>query len=602
MDLFAPHGPADDDREHYELALMDMLKTAPNVLVSMLMLLTCGIAAGYPQVSLYFLVPWSIVALVSGVGRQMLINRFKRQTEAERMRYRREWVLFARHAPTVHACVYASLVLVSFPSISEHGKIIVSLVGAGMVVGAIGFSALAGRTMLYLLLGSSGIAWFLFGGELALPVTFICIVGLVMYIPARKNQAASAVERIRLARMAEKLSEELARQNEILAQRDREKTLLLATASHDLRQPVHALGIVLENMRSRDSMEERQRRQYVAQAQLELLSDMLRSIMDISQMDLGTYTLHVSQVPVLELINESTTGFFEPARQKGLSLLVQTDAVAGYCIETDRGLLGRMLINLVSNAIKYTHSGKVTVTATCNDQGQMLLAVSDTGVGIAPDRQSDIYGAFVRLHSTDATGSAVQGLGIGLSVVDRGAKLLGLGLDLQSTPGVGSCFTLKVPARLLVAPEKLHLPVVPVADTVPAALAFARTRQNILLIEDDDVTRQAMAELLESWGYQVRTALTEAEAIAGLQASSPDLLISDYHLGGSHNGADVIKRIRQLTGAPGLPAILLTGDVHAMLDELDDPGSARLLHKPLRVRELRGALRSLLDDVVSAAA
>lgn len=393
-------------------------------------------------------------------------------------------------------------------------------------------------------------------GALTVLVLALVVVGLLLRTQTRQRR--------RLAR----ISVELGDANQRLLNLQASRNQLLAAACHDLRQPAHAIGLLSELLAHGNAtataapLEELRRSSAV-------LADMLDCLIDMTQLESDRYEPRIAPVAMDELLKDAQTQFTRVAERKGLALVV--DASAGLWTLTDRHLLRRMLFNLLSNAIKYTLRGEVIVRLRAEPAG-LRLVVADTGVGIPVEHQQHVFSEFVRL---DTLRDAEQGLGIGLTVVARAARLLGLSVDLVSHVGQGSVFSMLLP----VAPAAL----------VGVALPEGPCRGLALLVlEDDAAIRQAMREVLLSHGHQVQDFASLDALLADVdpgQAPVPDLVISDLHLAEA-DGLDAIARLRAVPGWESLPAILLTGDLAGSVVERAAAMGVLLAYKPLPARRL----------------
>ena len=379
------------------------------------------------------------------------------------------------------------------------------------------------------------------------------------------------------------ISRELEQRNGELEQRSASRIRLLAAACHDLRQPAHALGVLAEL--GSDAQQEPSRfgawLQSVKRSTASL-GEMLDELMDLGRLDGGHYTPQLSDVSLAELLQDVALHFGGLARRKGLTLEV---VPADGHVVSDRHLLRRIVFNLVSNAIKYTDTGFVRVSAQPDaDADAVQLRVQDSGPGIPPDKLDDVFRDYVRLNPT----KAAEGLGIGLSIVRRAAELLGHGLTLASPPGEGTTVTLQLPLSVATSP----------ADAVPAEASVPGHAQGTLvLLEDDPDVREAMATLLRRWGYTVHASADAAAVLAPLQASRlvPDLLITDLHLGAS-NGLTEVQRLREAFQAPHLQAVLVTGDMDAAIATQAAQAQIHVAHKPLAPHKLAALVARLVQE------
>ncbi|RYG07899.1 MAG: response regulator, partial [Burkholderiales bacterium] len=357
----------------------------------------------------------------------------------------------------------------------------------------------------------------------------------------------------------------------------------LATASHDLRQPVHALGMMAEMLDADAPREDIVSRFGAIRSCISTLTDMLNELLDLSSFDMGIHRVAPTTVSMAWLLREASDMFFADASAKGLQLLTDD---AGLFVHSDKHLLRRILFNLVSNAVKYTPRGTVSITCR-RDAHQVAVTVRDTGIGIAPERLNFIFEDNIRLKPTQKLN---EGLGIGLTVVRLAVDLLGHNIQVNSEPGLGTSFVLTLPVS---EPDDIAL-----AGEVnpPAASAGAATQPCIVLVEDDSYALKSMAELLTSWGYRVVPCQSPADAVAIVRSGGqvPDLVVSDMHLNEQMDGLAVIAELRACLPRRALPAILLTGDLSTQVSDEAVRADVRIIFKPIRPSALRDLVASEL--------
>jgi signal transduction histidine kinase len=356
------------------------------------------------------------------------------------------------------------------------------------------------------------------------------------------------------------------------------KSRFLAAASHDLRQPLHALGLFVAQLHGRVRANERRRIVARIDAALSAMNELFNALLDISKLDAGVLTPSITEFPVAKLLDRVETTFTGAAREKGLSLRVISSSA---WVRSDFILLERIVFNLVSNAVRYTSRGGVVVG--CRNRGVNLrIEVRDTGPGVPQDQQKNIFGEFYRLGAPGA------GLGLGLAIVDRLCQLLEHSVRLTSILGKGSCFSVALP-RVAARQEIGESP----APAYP--LMDASDRKLVVLIDDDPLVLEGMCGLFRSWGYHLLVAGTDDEALAGVadRDRPPDLIVSDYHLSGGKTGIEVIEALRKTLSAE-IPAFLVSGDINPELLRLVRANGYHLLHKPVDPMTLRAMVSYVL--------
>lgn len=362
------------------------------------------------------------------------------------------------------------------------------------------------------------------------------------------------------------------------------KSRFLAVASHDLRQPLHALGLFVAQLRSRMEAADRERVIARVEASLAALNELFDALLDISKLDAGVLATNPVDFPIRRVLERLRATFADSAAAKGLSLVIVPNS--GWA-RTDPILLERILLNLVSNAVRYTPRGRVIVGCR-RRAGGLDVEVWDTGPGVPNDQKENIFGEFVRLG--DPEGKTHPGLGLGLSIVQRLCELLALPISFQSTLGKGSCFRVTLPLA-----EARNASSAPSVEPVIAIAASADPV--ILVIDDDALVLEGMSGLLTSWGCRPTIFASAGAALAGASEWSgrrPDLIIADYSLPDGKSGLDLIAALRSVLGGQ-IPAFIVSGDTSPdRLREVRDSGF-NLLHKPVSPMALRAMLARYLQ-------
>jgi signal transduction histidine kinase len=361
------------------------------------------------------------------------------------------------------------------------------------------------------------------------------------------------------------------------------KSRFLAAASHDLRQPIHALGMFVARLAQLPH--DRETRHLIAnlEASVRAMQDLLDALLDISRLDADAVRVHVQPTPLSRLFEQLRGALLPMATDKGLRLRMRASDL---WVQSDPTLLHRILLNLVSNALRYTGRGGVLVGCRRSRGGSHVwIEVWDTGVGIAPEHQQDVFREFYQIGNPERDRS--KGLGLGLNIVERTARLLGHPLQLCSIPGSGTRFRVEVP---LAPPGD---PAAYAAASDAAVLDDVRGLR-VLLIEDDRQSAQALRGLLDSWGCIVAV----AEGLQGAQLTvsggfNPDLILSDFRLRAGESGLQSLQRLRSSL-RHSVPACLMSGDTDPALIQACRDVGLPLLHKPVRPAKLRTLMRRLV--------
>jgi signal transduction histidine kinase len=422
------------------------------------------------------------------------------------------------------------------------------------------------------------------------------LIGPLTAVEARLKEIASGdfsqrlhvVNRDELGALAanvNRTSEELGRLYQQLEAANLAKSRFVAAASHDLRQPLHALNLFVTQLRRETDQVEQARLVERIDASVAAMNELFNALLDISKLDAGVVTPSVSEFPVDDLLKRIEMTFAATAREKGLRLRVVS---SGAFVRSDFILLERILLNLVSNAIRYTNCGGVMVG--CRRRGDALrIEVWDSGIGIPEDQRGSIFREFYQLPATERDRSG--GLGLGLAIVDRLCRLLDHPIELISRLGRGSRFAVVVATA---APRRL-------TDQPPEAVADQTMGKLVLVIDDDALVLDSMRGVLKSWGCSVVTANSGAAALACLAEldQTPDLIISDYRLADGDNGIRAIERLRKALRAP-VPAFLISGDTAPERLREARASGYYLLHKPVLPITLRATISQLLKEHVEA--
>ena len=366
---------------------------------------------------------------------------------------------------------------------------------------------------------------------------------------------------------------------------NREKTRLLAAASHDLRQPIHAIGLYMETLpiakmdgHSRQTLER-------IRNSVQTLTKLFNSLLDVSLLDAGKVKVRTSHFNLKPMLNSILDDYEPLAEIAHATLLLECDDAG---VEADPVLLRRMVQNLLSNAIRYSNGGTVRLLAKGKEGDSLSIVVSDQGPGIPKEHQAVIFEEFSQLakqkdpladHKQDEMGQD-KGLGLGLAIVRRLADLQSLTISIQSSD--------KGTSLAIEGLKQVAIPGKEVTQQNPMARIDALfARKHILVADDDPATLEATANLLRTWGCKVSLASGLDEIVPMTQC--PDLLISDFSFEGQCTGLDIIEKARQIF-EPALPAMIVSGDSSAQVQKLVENAGLLLVYKPVQPVQLRSAL------------
>jgi Na+/proline symporter/signal transduction histidine kinase len=397
-------------------------------------------------------------------------------------------------------------------------------------------------------------------------------------------EAAEALERANatLEKRVRDRTEELTRLNSELAQAkstaedaNNSKTRFLAAASHDILQPLNAARLYVTSLVERQKGGEDSRLVENIDDSLEAIEEILGALLDISRLDAGAMTPSITRFKMGDLMRSLEIEFAPIARAKGLKL---TFVPCSLPVESDRALLRRLLQNFISNAIKYTPRGRVLIG--CRRHGQSLqISVYDTGVGIPPQKRGEIFKEF---HRLEQGARIARGLGLGLSIVERLARVLNHGIALGANAGGGSVFSVTVPVAKAVNYTAAVTAATPLSTPVSGAL--------VACIENDAAILDGMKTLLTAWDAEVIAVVDPEAAIEALEAAGRPVtgLLVDYHLDRG-NGLAAIRDIRRRFGE-NIPAILITADRSPQVRAAAREENIVVLNKPVKPASLRALL------------
>jgi signal transduction histidine kinase/CheY-like chemotaxis protein len=362
------------------------------------------------------------------------------------------------------------------------------------------------------------------------------------------------------------------------------KSRFLVAANHDMRQPLQSLSLYTAALQGSDRVAERETICEEMSSAIQAMGTMLDVLLDIENLEDGHVRVEIAEFPVSDLLAFVEREFRLPAREKGIGLRVLPSTLV---IRSDPVLLERIVQNLVSNAVSYTRDGKVVVG--CRRSGDSVrIEVWDSGVGVAEEELQTIFEDYYQVDNPAR--DRRKGLGLGLAIAQRIAKLLDHRIIVRSKLGEGSLFAIQVPrgAEIAVPPAR------PPVRTRPRVSVAGRA---LVAIEDDPAILDGLRRVLTGWGVEVFACSTAEDVLSelSLAAREPDIIIADYRLSGGVSGLDAVDRIRASFGRE-LPAIVMTGDTSAGVREAIKASGCRLVHKPLEPR----VLRRLIDELLAA--
>ncbi len=570
----------------------------------------------WPIAPLGLLVPWAGAFVAMCLVRGLVIARFRRAAPRTRAQWL-AWQLRSNLGTLVAAALWGATGWIFYGLGAEQQQ------ATGLIVIVYTFAVaaipvLSTQPRLYIAYASlcllplvvrialvGDVHSYQLAGELVLIISLSAVLAnsyrqALLCAIDHKVQADQLAAQLRVETLA---AEDARREAEIA---NRAKTQFFTAASHDLRQPLHAMGLFAEALRQRvrepagppqgqtPEGDARRLNNDAEVAQLvnsinesvDALEGLFCELLDITRIDSGVIEVHPQHFEVGDILRKLRLHFEPSAFEKGLSLRLRG---GGRVVFADSLLVERVLRNLVSNAIRYTNDG--TVLVGCRQRGdRVLLQVWDTGLGIRLDEQARIFDEFYQVPNTPKVSpDQRKGLGLGLAIVKRLADLMGAPLTLRSTPGRGTVFTLDLPQGRAPKPSAL---LAMSGGKGPVGITLAGRR--IVVVEDEPAVRAGLEVLLAGWGAQIDAFESVAASRAWAERSDPavvkpDLLIVDYRLEEGLNGVDAITALRARFG-PAIPAILVTGSTMTGHDKEAHDHNFHLLIKPVVPNKLRAMI------------
>ena len=433
----------------------------------------------------------------------------------------------------------------------------------------------------WLPLFSSMFITFLFVGEGKYMPFAIAFLLFNIYIWYLSNVSRNDLhELISLKFEKQSLAESIEEKKQLAEKSVEDKNRFLAAASHDLRQPLHTVNLLLSALNNQVNSQKGKDLLDGASNAMTALSNSFKSLLDVSKLDAGVVEVNVSNVPLHVLIDSLLLEFKSTAEHKNIELSSFAPSCYAY---SDPTLLERILRNLISNAVKYTNKGAVSIVIKLVDES-INVEIIDTGVGIPEDEQENIFSEYYQLDNPERDRN--KGFGLGLAISKRLCDLLEIPLSIESKVGSGSTFSLVLQQGETIEPL-----------STPESASHNIANSNILVIDDDLSILYGMEKVLADWGCRALSADSEESALALLQKSTGkvDLILADYRLRNGKNGVDACLNLIQEFNL-SIPSIIVTGDTSPeRLKEVTQSGF-RILHKPVKTKELKEAIANALSS------
>ncbi len=533
---------------------------------------------------------WMGTIAVIGAVRLLTIRRyFKASEDIQKKQY---WGPVFWVGTLLAGIVWGMWPLMFYDFYSKETLLLISTLFAGMVA----VSASSGRIYIPSFLSFSmplviplSILHMQSGSDTLWLTGFLLLVFLLVNGALTVQGHGQYLELIKARFENQTLMESLAQEKNTAEQAVIAKNRFLAAASHDLRQPLHAMGMFLESLRYKESSPDKLAIIDDMSASAQALNGLFNSLLDVSKLDAEIIHFKPTHINIGDMFERLHVQFKNLAAEKGIELHSKH---SGCILHADSILLERVLRNLLSNAISYTNQGKVSLVCDASQGDVAVISVIDTGLGIPDQEQDNVFSEYHQLNNPERDRN--KGLGLGLAIVKRLCSLMLLEVKMKSKLGLGTRFDLTVPlgnAKKMIAPQ------------TEIGLSMIRN-STVMVIDDEEAVLAGMESMLGQWGCKVVLAESARDALRAiaLEQVHPDIIISDYRLRNNCTGLDAVATVREALETD-IPGIIVTGDNSPKrLKEVNDSG-LYLLHKPVNPDEMRLAIASVKKSTsISASA
>ena len=467
-----------------------------------------------------------------------------------------------------------------YPSIGEIARMYICMLFCCWLAGAM--ASLGARPRLFAIYAAVftvglGIGWLQTDSAFLAPIFVMLVLYALVLTGFARNFARQVDDSVEIRFINERLVEQLTRSRETAEKSSEAKTRFLAVASHDLRQPLHAVTLLNGMLARPQTAEKIKEISRQMDRSLSTLERLFSSVLDFSKIDAAKVKPELGWHPLAPLLEQLEDEYAPQAAQKGLALRAKPISVM---LHTDLQLLGRILRNLVENAIKFTDRGSIEIVATQRPDGAVVLAVCDSGPGIPRNLRDEIFDEYFQAPGDNST----SGLGLGLAIVRRLAALLGVSVTVDDAENHGTRFDVGVESSM-VRPLSDADAVASGQDVTPLDLQDYL----VVYVEDDASSREALGLLMADWGCKCVISETMAGALQALEGKGvPDVILSDFSLRDGCTGTEVIEEMRRRYGP--VSGAILTGESSAMQLRLAGEFEYPVLGKPVKAQDLRALL------------
>ena len=517
---------------------------------------------------------WLALVAVVSLVRYRYTDRFVRQAAADGGPRRIGCVLLANG-------LLMAIPLAAFSGFSELGRAAVSIILLALATASV--TTTSGYRSVFLafaapMLAPLAVAWAFAphpdgSREAALGFALLLVFYMLFLVGVGRQSHQIFEESSRFRHGEQQLNRELSKALDEASEANRAKTQFLAAASHDLRQPIHSMNVLVAALSLRELDPRSREIVSLLDSVNQTLSKQLDGLLDISKLDAGTIRAELGVQRLDQLVASHHAATAPVARERGIAYDLKIGGEVSAL--TDAALLARALSNLTDNAFKFTRRGGAVTVSVHPDGDDAVITVLDTGIGIAKEEQERVFREFYQVGNTERDRS--KGLGLGLSIVQRLCQLLDVRLSLVSQTGVGTSITLRLRAVKPTARPEAR----PVAPAVVPGLS-------VLVVDDEAMARHSMRLLLSELGCTVHLADSTDQAMTLAREHPIDVMLSDYRLRGEDSGLIAIESVRTLH--PDARVVLVTGDTEPGRIREADARRIPLLHKPVSLQDLLGAL------------
>ena len=550
---------------------------------SLLGLLILSIAIFYyfwGKVEQALIVVWFAALLVTITGRIVLFWRFNKISNTDFSATKWNWFFTA--GSVLSATILGSSAPLFIDFSAPNSAIFLTLVMSGTVAGAMAaLSSFLPAFYLFSLVCLAPLAYQFYdqGGELYIFSAFI-ILFLIMFSSYARNMHATLTTSIRQRFENLELLEKLTEQTQIAEKANIDKSRFLATTSHDLRQPLHSLGLFLHVLKEKLNTSEQKQLMIQTEKSQRVLSEQLNTIIDITRIDAGELSVNKQPFQLKDFIAEVVDEFSLSSKKVNCHISMQ---VTNDWCNTDKVLLARIVRNIISNVIQHCPGATLLIESQRRENNIELLFI-DNGPGLEETDQEIVFSEFYQLNNPERDRN--KGLGLGLSIVKRLSKLLNIDLKLSSQKNKGCTFSITLPIYITELSTQSADTQTETENKLDVAGLF------IVVVDDESENLEAMRAVLTSWQCELLLAKTEDELMKEFFSSdypAPDMLLIDYRLREGRTGFEVIEAVRHHFGKT-IPAAIITGDTTLDLESTLTTEDCKILYKPMATEDLKKLL------------